>query len=75
MNQFDRDNLNFILNAPIEELQLFYSQCDTNDLLYLMSLVNNELGTLRLTEVEQFDEVVEVKEAATFLKRFTLGNK
>jgi len=75
MNQFDRDNLNFILNAPIEELQLFYSQCDTNDLLYLMSLVNNELGTLRLTEVEQFDEVTEVKEAATFLKRFTLGNK
>lgn len=75
MNQFDRDNLNFILNAPIEELQLFYSQCDTNDLLYLMSLVNYELGTLRLTEVEQFDEVVEVKEAATFLKRFTLGNK
>ena len=52
MNDWDRDNLNFILNADKNELAAFYDSCNSEDLNYLFRLVNWEIGRLRVAEAE-----------------------
>jgi len=73
MNDWDRDNLNFILNADKQELKAFYDECDSNDLMYLANLVQWELNRLRILEVEEFDKVVEIDEAQSVLRKFMLN--
>jgi hypothetical protein len=73
MNPTDKDTLQFILSATPEQLEEFYSSCDSKDLLYLLDLVDYEIGSLRLVEVEKLDEVTDVTQAVTFLKRFSLN--
>jgi hypothetical protein len=73
MNDWDRDNLNFILNADKNELAAFYDSCDSKDLTYLFRLVNWEMGRLRVAEAEEFDQVDETKTANLILQKFMLN--
>jgi len=73
MNDWDRDNLNFILNADKNELAAFYDSCDSKDLAYLFRLVNWEIGRLRVVEAEEFDKVVDTNKAESILKKFMLN--
>jgi hypothetical protein len=63
MNPLDRDNLNFIMTASTEELNEFYADIDTENLLYLLNLVQGEMTRLRLEEVELLDEVTHTDDA------------
>jgi hypothetical protein len=63
MNPLDRDNLNFIMTASTEELKEFYDDMDTENLLYLLNLVQGEMTRLRLEEVELLDEVTHTDDA------------
>jgi hypothetical protein len=63
MNPLDRDNLNFIMTASTEELNEFYSDMDTENLLYLLNLVQGEMTRLRLEEVELLDQVTHTDDA------------
>ncbi len=69
MNDWDRDNLNFILNASKAELNAFYDECNAECLRYLSSLVTQELSKLHLEVVEQFDEVESFDEANYILNK------
>jgi hypothetical protein len=63
MNPLDRDNLNFIMTASTEELKEFYADINTENLLYLLNLVQGEMTRLRLEEVELLDEVTHTDDA------------
>ena len=63
MNPLDRDNLNFIMTASTEELREFYDDMDTENLLYLLNLVQGEMTRLRLEEVELLDYVEHTDDA------------
>ena len=63
MNPLDRDNLNFIMTASTEELNEFYADIDTENLLYLLGLVQGEMTRLRLEEVELLDQVEHTDDA------------
>jgi hypothetical protein len=73
MNDWDRDNLNFILNADKNELAAFYDPCNSEDLNYLFRLVNWELSQLRVAEAEAFDQVDEIDTANLILQKFRLN--
>jgi len=63
MNAFDRENLDFILTASDDVLKEFYSDIDTENLLYLLNLVRGEMSRLRLEEVELLDFVENTDDA------------
>jgi len=63
MSPLDRDNLNFIMTASTEELKEFYSDINTENLLYLLGLVQGEMTRLRLEEVELLDHVEHTDDA------------
>jgi hypothetical protein len=63
MNPLDRDNLNFIMTASDDTLKEFYSDIDTENLLYLLGLVQGEMSRLRLEEVELLDQVTHTDDA------------
>lgn len=73
MNDWDRNNLNFILNADKNELAAFYDSCNSEDLNYLFRLVNWELSQLRIAEAEAFDQVDETDTANLILQKFRLN--
>ena len=63
MNAFDRENLDFILTSSDDVLKEFYSDIDTENLLYLLNLVQGEMTRLRLEEVELLDLVEHTDDA------------
>jgi len=63
MNAFDRENLDFILTASDDVLKEFYSDIDTENLLYLLNLVRGEMSRLRLEEIELIDLVEHTDDA------------
>jgi hypothetical protein len=63
MNAFDRENLDFILTSSDDVLKEFYSDIDTENLLYLLNLVRGEMSRLRLEEVELIDLVEHTDDA------------
>jgi hypothetical protein len=63
MNAFDRENLDFILTASDDVLKEFYSDINTENLLYLLNLVQGEMSRLRLEEVELLDFVENTDDA------------
>lgn len=50
MNQHDRENLNFLLNASSETLQDWYASIDSNDLAYASELLDQYAAELNLRD-------------------------
>ena len=70
MNDFDRDNLHFILDSDEQTLKEFYAWASTEDLHYMLSVVQTAKAELLLQELEILDEVEDLSEASDLLKKY-----
>lgn len=74
MNEWDRDNLNFIMNISPETLRDFLSIMSPDDVAYAFELIKTAKAEM-LVEQMEFDEVnshIELSDAGTVLSKFTL---
>jgi len=72
MNDWDRNNLHFILDSDEETLADFYSWATEDDLAYALSLVREAKTELIVQEAELMDEVEDVSQAQSVLAQFQL---
>jgi len=78
MNEWDRNNLHFILDSDEETLEDFYSWATEDDLAYALSLVREAKTELLLQEADILDEILtnatadDVSDANAMLKQFQL---
>ena len=65
MNDFDRDNFLWFTSASSKELEQWYEQADISDLRYMVRLVQTELSSLILEELDEMEaELGEYHESA-----------
>jgi hypothetical protein len=78
MNEWDRNNLHFILDSDEETLEDFYSWATTDDLAYALSLVREARTELLIQEADILDEILtnatadDVADACSVLRKFQL---
>ena len=72
MNDWDRNNLHFILDSDEATLDDFYSWATEDDLVYALSLVQLAKAEIMVQEAELMDEVGDVSVANSVLKQFQL---
>ena len=78
MNDWDRNNLHFILDADEATLEDFYSWATEDDLAYALSLVRQAKTELLIQEADILDELLtdataaDVSDANRMLKQFQL---
>jgi len=74
MNDWDRNNLHFILDSDEETLTDFYSWATADDLDYALKLIREAKSELDVAELELLDESTEengLTEARQVLSRYT----
>jgi len=74
MNEWDRNNLYFILHSDEETLNDFYSWATTDDIEYALSLIRTARTELDIAELELLDENTEengLSEARQALSKYT----
>ena len=74
MNDWDRNNLHFILDSDEETLTDFYSWATSDDLDYALKLIREAKSELDIAELELLDESTEengLTEAREVLSRYT----
>ena len=74
MNEWDRDNLNFILNISPETLRDFLSIMSPDDVAYAFELIKLAKAEILVDQME-YDENnsdIELSDAAAVLSKFTL---
>ena len=72
MNDWDRNNLHFILDSDEATLDDFYSWATEDDLAYALTLIREARAELLVQEAELMDEVGDVSMANSVLKQFQL---
>ena len=78
MNDWDRNNLHFILDSDEATLEDFYSWATEDDLAYALSLVREAKTELLIQEAEILDELLtdatadDVADASAMLRKFQL---
>jgi hypothetical protein len=78
MNEWDRNNLHFILDSDEETLEDFYSWATADDLAYALSLVREAKTELLIQEADILDELLtaataaDVADACSVLRKFQL---
>lgn len=78
MNDWDRNNLHFILDSDEATLEDFYSWATEDDLAYALSLVREAKTELLIQEADILDEILtnatadDVADANALLKQFQL---
>jgi hypothetical protein len=78
MNEWDRNNLHFILDSDEATLEDFYSWATEDDLAYALSLVREAKTELLIQEADILDELLttataaDVADANRMLKQFQL---
>jgi len=78
MNDWDRNNLHFILDSDEATLEDFYSWATEDDLAYALSLVREAKTELLIQEADILDEILtnatadDVADANAMLKQFQL---
>jgi hypothetical protein len=78
MNDWDRNNLHFILDADEATLEDFYSWATEDDLAYALSLVREAKTELLIQEADILDELLttataaDVSDACSVLRKFQL---
>ena len=71
MNDWDRNNLHFIMDSDKATLEDFYSWATEDDLQYALTLVRTAKAELMVQEFELMDEVENCNEAIDALKQFS----
>jgi hypothetical protein len=69
MNEWDRDNLQFILNTTDESFEDWLDQADNDDVEYALSLIRTAKAELLTQEHELLDEVNDVSDANLLIDR------
>jgi hypothetical protein len=69
MNEWDRDNLNFIMNITDEGFDEWLDQADNDDIDYALKLIRMAKSELMLQEMEFTDEISNYAEAAQLIER------
>lgn len=69
MNDWDRDNLNFIMNTTDEGFDEWLEQADNDDVEYALELIRMAKAELMVQEMEFTDEISNFSEAAKLLDR------
>jgi hypothetical protein len=78
MNDWDRNNLHFILDSDEATLEDFYSWATADDLDYALSLVRQAKTELLIQEADILDELLtaataaDVADASAVLRKFQL---
>jgi hypothetical protein len=78
MNDWDRNNLHFILDSDEATLEDFYSWATADDLAYALSLVREAKTELLIQEADILDEILttataaDVADASAVLRQFQL---
>lgn len=74
MNEWDRDNLNFIMNISPETLRDFLSIMSSDDVAYAFELIKTAKAEMIVEQME-YDEAnldIELPAVDTVLSKFTL---
>lgn len=73
-NQWDRDNLNFLLNTKGDEFHAWYDQSDEDDKIYAQELMDAYSRELKLrAEALEIEAMLDnVQDAKDVLKKFAL---
>ena len=69
MNDWDRDNLHFILNTTDESFDDWLDQADNDDVEYALSLIRTAKAELLTQEYELLDEVNDMSDANLLIDR------
>ena len=69
MNEWDRDNLQFILNTTDESFEDWLDQADNDDVEYALSLIRTAKAELLTQEYELLDEVNDMSDANLLIDR------
>jgi hypothetical protein len=74
MNDWDRDNLNFLINADRETMEDWYHMATEDDFKYAAELFRRARTELAMTELALVDDeaVEDMTEACSVLARFRL---
>ena len=72
MNDHDRENFNFMINADPVTLRAWYESLSPDDLLYAQELIMQAKLELEMRVVELFDDVDDLTEANIILDRYRL---
>lgn len=69
MNDWDRDNLHFILNTTDESFEEWLDQADNDDVDYALELIRTAKAELLVQEHELLDGVDDMDEANLLIDR------
>ena len=74
MNNWDKGNLDFILNSTDEDMEDFLSWASDEDLRYALELIQIAKNELAIQEIEMLDTKVDedFSQAQAVLERFRL---
>lgn len=72
MNDWDKNNLQFILSLKEDEFEDWYACLDEDDVAYAMELLQQARTEVNMQLVSLNDDVEDVSDAANVLKQFTL---
>lgn len=70
MNQHDRDNLMFLINADKATMKEWYGSVSQDDIEYALELLQQYKCELMVKEMEYMDDVDDVGMACEVLKKF-----
>jgi hypothetical protein len=69
MNDWDKDNLNFLLTVSSEVFEDWLLQADEDDIDYAMELLRSAKSELIVEEMEHFDDVEDISDANNFIEQ------
>ena len=72
MNDYDRDNLNFLLNASPETLEDWYEKMDEDDHEYASELLSAYGEELKVRNALAVDDVSTTNDAENLLRKYRL---
>ena len=75
MNDFDRENVNFLLNASKEDMEDWYLHATEDDYNYALEIIRRARTELEMQELELIDGEIEYDdliEARSVLSKFAL---
>lgn len=69
MNEWDRDNLEFIMNTTDESFDEWLDQADNDDIAYALELIRMAKAELMVQEMEINDNISNFNEANQLIDR------
>lgn len=69
MNEWDRDNLDFIMNTSEEGFDEWLDQADNDDIAYALELIRMAKAELMIQEMEFTDDISNFTEASRLIER------